>query len=419
MNRNDPQDAMGTCSAGNLPGAEESPAMRAPAAVPLALYVHLPWCLRKCPYCDFNSHTAGEDMPRTRYIAALIADLGREAAFAGGRPIESVFLGGGTPSLFSASEIGELLTAVAASCRLGAGAEITMEANPGALECDRLADYRAAGVNRLSLGAQSFDSSMLRRLGRVHGPGEIFAALDEAGRAGFSRINLDLMYALPGQSAEMALADIEQAVRLSPPHISWYQLTLEPNTVFHARPPADLPDEDVCEVIETECLSRLVAAGYERYETSAFAKPGQHCRHNLNYWQFGDYLAIGAGAHGKLTDEDGTIRRYRKPANPRAYMQAVEAGGEVGERARLAPADVAFEYMLNVLRLPGGFAEDDFRQRTGLPFAALAGPMARARAGGLIEACGPGRWRPSDRGRRFQNDLQGLFLPGPPISASG
>jgi oxygen-independent coproporphyrinogen-3 oxidase len=267
MNRNHPEITVATGS-GGVP--------------PLALYVHLPWCLRKCPYCDFNSHTAGEAPPKGRYLAALIADLAREAFFAGERPIESVFLGGGTPSLFTAAEIGELLDAVAGSCRLVTDAEITMEANPGVLECDRLADYRAAGVNRLSLGAQSFDPNMLRRLGRVHGPGEIFAAFEEAERAGVSRINLDLLYALPGQTAEMALADIEQAVRLSPPHISWYQLTLEPNTVFHARPPADLPDEEVCEVIETECLSRLVAAGYERYETSAFAKPGQLCRHNLN-----------------------------------------------------------------------------------------------------------------------------------------
>jgi oxygen-independent coproporphyrinogen-3 oxidase len=219
------------------------------------------------------------------------------------------------------------------------------------------------------------------------------------------------MYALPGQTAAMAVADVDQALKLSPPHISWYQLTLEPNTVFHARPPADLPDDDACELIETECLSRLAAAGYERYETSAFARPGQRCRHNLNYWQFGDYLAVGAGAHGKLTDGDGTIWRYRKPANPRAYMQAVETRVNAGERARVAPADVAFEYMLNVLRLPEGFAEAEFRQRTGLPFAVLAGPMARARAAGLIEPQGPGRWRPSERGRRFQNDLQGLFLP--------
>lgn len=428
MNRNDSQEtgfrAAGARPAGDPAGAaEESPAVRAPASgfsgrPPLALYVHLPWCLQKCPYCDFNSHTAGENPPRARYVRALIADLGREAAFAGGRPIESVFMGGGTPSLFSASEIGELLDAVAVSCRLAEGAEITMEANPGALECDRLADYRAAGVNRLSLGAQSFDPNMLLRLGRVHGPGEIFAAFDEARRAGFSHINLDLMYALPGQTAGMAVADIDQAVRLSPPHISWYQLTLEPNTVFHARPPADLPDEDVCEAIETECHSRLAAAGYERYETSAFARPGHRCRHNLNYWQFGDYLAIGAGAHGKLTDEHGTVWRYRKTANPRAYMQAVE-GGDAGKRARLAPADLAFEYMLNVLRLPEGFGEDDFRQRTGLPFGVLAGPMARARADGLIEPCGPGRWRPSDRGRRFQNDLQGLFLPERRDSAAG
>ena len=388
------------------------------ALPPLGLYVHLPWCVRKCPYCDFNSHAAGEAPPKARYGAALIADLEREAAFANNRPVESVFLGGGTPSLFSAGEIGAVLDAVAASCRLAEGVEITMEANPGALECDRLADYRAAGVNRLSLGAQSFDEGMLKRLGRVHGPAEIFAAFDEAQSAGFTRINLDLMYALPGQTTAMALADIEQLVRLSPSHASWYQLTLEPNTVFHARPPADLPDEDACEHIETEGLARLEAAGYERYETSAFAKPGYRCRHNLNYWQFGDYLAVGAGAHGKLTDPDGTIRRYRNPANPRSYMEAVEAGGVPGEGSPLSPEDVAFEYMLNVLRLPEGFAEDHFRQRTGLSFSVLSAPMARARADGLIEPAGPGRWRPSARGRRFQNDLQELFLPDRQRSAS-
>lgn len=416
MRQDDPESLADTRNR----GAATEPG--APMLPPLSLYVHLPWCLRKCPYCDFNSHTAGQDPPKGRYLEALIADLGAEAPAAAGRPVESVFFGGGTPSLFDAAEIAALLEAVARGLSLAPDAEITMEANPGALEHGRLAAYRRAGVNRLSLGAQSFDAATLLRLGRIHGPAEILAAFDEALRGGFGNINLDLMYALPGQTVGMAVADIEQALRLSPAHVSWYQLTLEPNTVFHARPPTDLPNEDAVDAIETECRMRLAAAGYEQYETSAFARPGRRCRHNLNYWRFGDYLAVGAGAHGKLTGADG-IRRYRKPAHPRAYMQAIEQamenGAPAGERRLLAAADAAFEYMLNLLRLPEGFAEAGFRERTGLGFEVVAEPMARARAAGLIEPAGRGRWRPTERGRRYQNDLQALFLPEPPPGRFG
>lgn len=378
---------------------------------PLSIYLHLPWCVQKCPYCDFNSHTAGTAAPKARYSAALRNDMQTEAARAADRPIDSIFLGGGTPSLFSAAEIGELVTALGETFHCMSSTEITMEANPGTLERDRLADYRQAGVTRLSLGAQSFDDGSLKRLGRIHGVADIFNAFDDASRAGFDSINLDLMYALPGQTEEMALADLRAAIRLAPPHISWYQLTLEPNTVFHARPPRDLPDEDACAGIETEGYVLLANAGYEQYETSAFALPGYRCRHNLNYWQFGDYLAIGAGAHGKFTQADGSVWRYRKPVHPSPYMQASATGFPDQDLRRVSDDDLAFEFMLNAMRLADGFAEDDFRQRTGLPFERVQGPMRQALELGLVQAPEAGRWRPSDRGRRFQNDLQALFLP--------
>jgi putative oxygen-independent coproporphyrinogen III oxidase len=380
---------------------------------PLSIYLHLPWCVQKCPYCDFNSHTAGTAAPRARYIAALRDDMQTEASRAANRTIDSIFLGGGTPSLFSAAEIGELLTALGETFHCMSGTEITMEANPGTLERDRLADYRQAGVTRLSLGAQSFDDGSLKRLGRIHGAADIFNAFNDASRAGFQSINLDLMYALPGQTLEMALADLRAAIRLAPPHISWYQLTLEPNTVFHARPPRDLPDDDACASIESEGNELLAEAGYAQYETSAFALPGYRCRHNLNYWQFGDYLAIGAGAHGKFTQANGGVWRYRKPVHPSSYMHAAAAGFPDQDLRRVSDDDLAFEFMLNAMRLTDGFAEGDFRKRTGLPFEWVQGPLRRALELGLVLAPDGGRWRPSDRGRRFQNDLQALFLPEP------
>ncbi len=381
---------------------------------PLSIYLHLPWCVQKCPYCDFNSHTAGTAPPRARYIAALRDDMQTEATRAANRPVDSIFLGGGTPSLFSAAEIGALLTALRETFHCSIGTEVTMEANPGTLERGRLADYRQDGVTRLSLGAQSFDDGSLKRLGRIHGAADIFNAFDDATRAGFDSINLDLMYALPAQTLDMALADVRAAIRLAPAHISWYQLTLEPNTVFYARPPGDLPDEDACADIETQGYQLLADAGYEQYETSAFALPGRRCRHNLNYWQFGDYLAIGAGAHGKFTQADGSVWRYRKPANPSSYMQASATGFAEQDLHRVTEEDLAFEFMLNAMRLNDGFAEDDFRQRTGLPFECVRAPLRQALGLGLVQAPEDGgRWRPSDRGRRCQNDLQALFLPEP------
>lgn len=378
--------------------------------LPLSLYVHLPWCVRKCPYCDFNSHTAGSAADRPRYVEALTVDVRAEAARAGNRVVETVFLGGGTPSFFTSAEIASLIEAVASSCRLADDAEITMEANPGTVERDSLAGYRRAGVNRLSLGAQSFNDDSLKRLGRIHGPEEIAGALRDAREAGFASINVDLMYALPGQSPAMAMEDLDRAIEFSPQHISWYQLTLEPNTVFHTRPPAGLPNDDLIAAIEESGYRKLDAAGYRRYETSAFARPGYRCRHNLNYWQFGDYLAAGAGAHGKLTDDRGNVWRYRKPAHPVSYMQALETGRCDDRLRQLAAADIAFEYMLNALRLMEGFSEAAFLERTGVPWSMVSSGISRALSLGLLSRTG-GHFRPTGRGHRFLNDLQALFLP--------
>ena len=380
---------------------------------PLSLYLHLPWCVRKCPYCDFNSHTAGHSADKRRYIAALVNDMRLEADRAGDRVVETVFFGGGTPSYFSAAEIETLVEAATASFNLACDAEITMEANPGTVERDRLADYRSAGINRLSLGAQSFNEDSLRRLGRIHGTNEILAAWCDAEKAGFDSINLDLMYALPGQSLDMAMFDLQRAIMLSPRHISWYQLTLEPNTVFHARPPVDLPDEELTWEIEQGGHELLEAAGFEHYETSAFARQGFACRHNLNYWLFGDYLAVGAGAHGKYTDDGGNVWRYRKPAHPASYMKASETGQLQVRMQLLARADLLFEFMLNGLRLKRGFTAGDFETRTGLPFSVAEPGVARAMSLGLmiVKGSSAGVFIPTNRGHRFLNDLQALFLP--------
>ncbi|MDZ7645329.1 MAG: radical SAM family heme chaperone HemW [Woeseiaceae bacterium] len=379
---------------------------------PLSLYVHLPWCVKKCPYCDFNSHTAGATVPHDRYIDALRRDLAGEADRAGDRPLASVFLGGGTPSLFSGAAIGRVLDAVRAGFAVAAEAEVTMEANPGTVERHNLAGYREAGVNRLSLGAQSFDSRALARLGRIHGPDEIVAAVADARRAGFDNLNLDLMFALPGQRREDARRDLDRALALAPEHLSLYQLTLEPNTVFARRPPADLPGDELAWDMQMDAFARLQASGYRRYEISAFARPGRECRHNRNYWTFGDYAAVGAGAHGKLTSADGTVRRYAKPAHPLAYMEAAERGAlQPGSLQVVEAADRVFEFMLNALRLPEGFSMALFESRTGLPESVLRAPMASAAADGLVTRRGDGGWQPSGLGLQFLNDLQARFLP--------
>ena len=378
---------------------------------PLSLYLHLPWCVRKCPYCDFNSHTAGDSPPRSRYVDAIISDLANEASPVDGRDIESIFLGGGTPSLFTPQEIGQILDAAAGHFDLAADCEITMEANPGTIERGDFSGFRKAGVNRISLGAQSFNSEMLAALGRIHGPAEILSAFDDACAAGFDSINIDLMFALPGQSLQMAGDDIEQLVRLAPPHVSYYQLTLEPNTVFFSRPPANIPDDDLSWDIQEHCHGMLRDAGYEQYEISAFAREGHRCRHNLNYWTFGDYIAVGAGAHGKYTDADGVISRYHKPAHPLTYIEQALAGSLERSAQVLKDEDVGFEYMLNALRLPAGFSETAFSSRTGLSPDAISAPLAKAKSDGLILEVGSGRWQPTALGIRFLNDLQARFLP--------
>ncbi|RLA28380.1 MAG: hypothetical protein DRQ63_03665 [Gammaproteobacteria bacterium] len=378
---------------------------------PLSLYLHLPWCVRKCPYCDFNSHKAGPESQRARYVAALLTELQSAAALAADRDIVSIFLGGGTPSLFTPAEIAKILQQANDTFTLADDCEITMEANPGTIERGNLAAYRRAGVNRLSLGAQSFNAEMLQALGRIHGPEEIETAYDEAVMAGFNSINIDLMFALPGQDEDQAVADVERVLQLSPQHISYYQLTLEPNTIFHARPPANMPDDDTSWEMQTSCHDLLGQAGFEQYEISAFAKPGHRCRHNLNYWSFGDYLAVGAGAHGKHTDDEGSIWRYQRPANPMAYMEKIESGATDAGLKKLESADVGFEYMLNALRMSAGFSETAFASRTGMSIGDINGPIESARADGMIERSGDGIWQPTTTGFRFLNELQARFLP--------
>jgi putative oxygen-independent coproporphyrinogen III oxidase len=376
---------------------------------PLSLYIHLPWCVRKCPYCDFNSHRAGDAPPKQRYVEALQKDLGHEVIHADGRAIESVFLGGGTPSLFSPDEINHLLKGVRALFVLAEDAEVTMEANPGTVECGSPAGYRDAGVTRLSIGAQSFDDRRLATLGRIHSSPDIVRAVEDAKKGGFANINIDLMHGLPDQTLDMALDDLSAAIKLEPAHISWYQLTLEPNTVFYARPPANLPDDDLAFEIQDRGQALLAEQGYEQYEISAYAKEGKRCRHNLNYWLFGDYLAVGAGAHGKITTADG-IYRYQKPANPQQYMMSQEAELESAVLTALSPADRMFEFMLNALRLNSGFAEDLFVKRTTLSRDDLMNATVAAREKGLIERSADGFWRPTELGGRFLNDLQSEFI---------
>ena len=380
------------------------------ALPPLSLYVHLPWCVRKCPYCDFNSHEARDAVPERAYIDALIKDLEQELPSIWGRPIETVFLGGGTPSLFSPDSIERLLSQLRALLNLSATAEVTMEANPGTLETDRFAAFRAAGINRLSIGVQSFNGAMLQRLGRIHGAREAIAAVENAHAAGFEEINLDLMFGLPGQSVAEALADIEQAIALQPTHISHYQLTIEPNTHFAHAPPS-LPDEDVSWEMQQRCQARLAEQGYAQYEVSAYARAGHRCRHNLNYWLFGDYLGIGAGAHGKLSRADTQrIQRSAKLRHPREYMEKAAAESRIASTHALTRREAGFEFMLNALRLNEGFPVALFAQHTGLPLTVVERPLREAEEKGLIQ------WdmhyiRPTELGRRFLNDLTALFLP--------
>ena len=378
------------------------------APPPLGLYVHLPWCVRKCPYCDFNSHEARGDIPVDAYTDALLLDLERELARAGDRSIESVFIGGGTPSLFPPAAIARILDA--AGARLQAGAEVTLEANPGTLEQGRFAAYREAGVNRLSIGVQSFQPHLLRRIGRIHGPAEARRAVEAARTAGFRQFNLDLMFALPGQTLAEAVADVDTAIGLGAPHVSHYQLTLEPNTVFHSKPPA-LPDEDLAWDMQQACTRRLGQAGLRRYEVSAWARPGQACRHNLNYWRFGDYLAIGAGAHGKLTDTaSGRILRYRKARVPAIYMGHSAAGRPDVEHREVAHGERPLEFLMNALRLTEGFSIEGFESTTGMPWSDVAPLAEAAYREGLLETTADG-YRASRDGMNHLDGLLQRFLP--------
>ncbi|WP_199100739.1 radical SAM family heme chaperone HemW [Dyella sp. ASV21] len=383
-------------------------------APPLSLYVHMPWCVKKCPYCDFNSHgVKGEPPPYATYVDALLADLDADlrdfGAAAHDRPIHSVFFGGGTPSLFAPELVERFLDGVRERLALPAGTEITLETNPGTVEHGRFDGYLAAGVNRLSFGIQSFDDDKLRRLGRIHSASEAEAAVKSAQDAGYGNINLDLMYALPQQTQEGALADVERAIALAPTHISHYQLTLEPNTAFAANPPP-LPDDDHAWAMQEACEQRLAAAGYAQYEVSAYAQPDRRCAHNLNYWRFGDYLGIGAGAHGKVTDvQAGQVLRRWKTRHPKAYLTAPGEAGRIGGDGPVAVDELPFEYMLNALRLIDGVPMADFTERTGLPAERITPALAAARQRGWLTD-DPGRLHTTALGQRFLNDVIGGFL---------
>ena len=377
---------------------------------PLSLYIHIPWCVKKCPYCDFNSHGQTGALPVDDYVAALVRDLEHDLPLVWGRPVHSVFFGGGTPSLFPPEAIGAILDACSARLKFHPAAEITMECNPGTAEHGRFEGYRAAGVNRISFGIQSFDDGCLQRLGRIHDSADAERAVKLAQDAGLDNLNLDLMYALPGQDLAMALHDVERAIALRPAHLSHYQLTMEPNTAFFARPPQGLPDEDTAWDIQERCIEAMAAAGYAQYEVSAYARPGRQCAHNLNYWRFGDYLGIGAGAHGKISSgATGEVRRRWKPKNPRDYLAAAGTAAGVGGDDPIAPAYLPFDYMLNALRLVEGFSLADFEARTGLDRTVIAGELADAARRGWLESSGE-RIVPTELGRRFTNDVIGLFL---------
>lgn len=377
---------------------------------PLSLYIHFPWCVRKCPYCDFNSHAVRDGIPEAAYIDALLADVDRELPKVWGRRLESIFIGGGTPSLLSPVALGRLLSELRARFAFAPDLEVTLEANPGTAEQGRFAEYRAAGITRLSIGVQSFDDHSLSALGRIHGGAEAVAAAEAARQAGFDNINLDLMYGLPGQDVAAALADLKQAIALAPSHLSYYQLTLEPNTAFHHAPPP-LPGDEVLWAMHEQGLAVLQAAGYGRYEVSAYARSGRRCVHNLNYWTFGDYLGIGPGAHGKRTDPAfGRIVRTAKPRHPEAYLAAARGSGPMGEERALSRTDPPLEFMMNALRLEEGFSAALFGERTGLPLSTVEAPLREAEARGLLA------WRtdwiaPTETGRNHLDTLLALFVP--------
>ncbi len=379
------------------------------APLPLSLYIHFPWCVRKCPYCDFNSHEAPGPIPENAYIDALLADLQQELPAVWGRPIQSIFIGGGTPSLMSPEGVDRLLSNLRSLLPLHPAVEITLEANPGTVEQQRFTEYHAAGINRLSIGIQSFNEEKLQRLGRIHSRAEALRAAEAAHGAGFDNFNLDLMFGLPDQDEAQAVADLEQAIALAPSHLSWYQLTIEPNTAFYHQPPV-VPEDETLWAMQGRGQETLAAAGYGQYEVSAYAREGAQCQHNLNYWQFGDYLGIGPGAHGKITmAAEGRVERRWKQRHPQKYLQSATGEEVVAGRATLNREDLALEFMMNALRLTQGFDSRLFQERTGLPLSTVNKPLERAVALGLIE------WEtlritPTERGRNYLNELLQLFM---------
>ncbi|MBN3080597.1 radical SAM family heme chaperone HemW [Pectobacterium polaris] len=371
---------------------------------PLSLYIHIPWCVQKCPYCDFNSHALKGDVPHQEYVDHLLADLDADLPLASGRELHSIFIGGGTPSLLSAEAMQALLDGVRERIPLTPDAEITMEANPGTVEADRFSGYQRAGINRISIGVQSFDPQKLTRLGRIHGPDEAKRAAHLATGLGLRSFNLDLMHGLPDQSLDEALDDLRQAIALNPPHLSWYQLTIEPNTLFSSRPPT-LPDDDALWDIYEQGHALLSAAGYQQYETSAYAKPGYQCQHNLNYWRFGDYLGIGCGAHGKLTFSDGRILRTVKVRHPRGYMQ----GTYLDKQHDVANDDRPFEFFMNRFRLLEAAPREDFTAYTGLEEHSIRAQLDQALAQGYLTETAT-HWQITEHGKLFLNSLLELFL---------
>ncbi|MCL4136596.1 UNVERIFIED_CONTAM: hypothetical protein GTU68_019023 [Idotea baltica] len=380
------------------------------ALPPLSLYIHVPWCVKKCPYCDFNSHTSPDRIPEQAYIDALIRDLEQEIPTVWGRTIQTIFIGGGTPSLFSAEGYDRLFSAIRALLPISHNAEITLEANPGTFEQQRFADYLSLGINRLSIGIQSFNDESLQALGRIHDARQAIKAVETAHKVGFENFNLDLMFGLPHQTATSAKEDIETAIALEPMHLSYYQLTIEPNTLFYQHPPT-LPDDDPIIDWQIESQRRLAKAGYEQYEVSAYAKNKQHCQHNVNYWRFGDYLGIGAGAHGKISDAaQQSITRKSKQKQPQAYIDAAGTSQVVLTNERISTKDIGFEFMLNALRLTEGFPTPLFYQHAGLPISHIDKALQTAEQQGLIT------WTihricPTEKGQRYLNSLIELFLP--------
>jgi len=377
---------------------------------PLSLYVHMPWCVRKCPYCDFNSHAVPDELPADEYIRTLVADLEQDLPLVWGRPVQSIYFGGGTPSLFSADQIASFLSDARARLDLRPDVEITLEANPGTIERDSFSAYAQAGINRVSLGVQSFDDGLLRSIGRIHGRREIEQSLLSLDSAGISNFNIDLMFALPGQSPAQSRRDIELAIDAGPAHISFYQLTIEPNTAFAAQPPR-LPVDDIAWDMHQAGLDLLEKNAYRQYEISAFAQTGKHSRHNVNYWRFGDFLGIGAGAHGKITSAaDGCVHRFARHRHPKRYLQGLLSGDWCAETRVLSDEELVFEFFLNQLRLKDGVTIDDFSARTGLAWNVVESRVMKAVDRGLLEYR-RGRVSPTVLGWRFVNDIQQIFLP--------